>query len=58
MYKLTSSIPKTRWSTKDNSMIFGNVVYMSSKDDMRLYHLIDQDLNELSVSLEDCLSAY
>lgn len=32
-----------RFANKDNSMIFSNVVWLVSKEDSKLYHLISND---------------
>jgi hypothetical protein len=34
---------KGKWATKDNSMIFANVVYLSNKLDALKYHIIHED---------------
>ena len=36
-----------RWATKNNEMIFGNVVWLCEKKDAYLYHLIDDNKNEI-----------
>jgi hypothetical protein len=43
--KLVSEIG--RWATKDNSMIFSNVVYLVNEGDIKLYHLLDENMNEV-----------
>lgn len=53
MLKLVSD--KGRWATKDNSMIFGNVVYLVDESDIRLYHLIDKNKKEINVDILSCL---
>ena len=53
MYKLISEVG--RWATKDNSMIFSNVVWMSKREDAYKYHLIDDEKNEIKVKIEDCI---
>lgn len=53
MVKLVSD--KGRWATKDNSMIFSGVVYLCEKSDVRLYHLIDENKNEIEIDIQDCL---
>jgi hypothetical protein len=40
-------IDKGFWATKDNTMIFGNVVWLVSESDVNLYHLIDDKHNEI-----------
>ncbi len=42
-------IDNGHWATKDNSMIFGNVVWLCDKNDMYLYHLIDDSHNEIKL---------
>lgn len=51
MLKLVSEVGK--WATKDNSMIFCNVVWLSSKEDTYKYHLIDDEKNEIKVDIDD-----
>lgn len=53
MFKLVSA--NGRWAYKDNSMIFSNVVWLCEEDDKRLYHLIDDDRNEISTNVDDFL---
>jgi hypothetical protein len=53
MLKLVSD--KGRWATKDNSMIFGTVVYLVDESDIRLYHLIDKNKKEINVDILSCL---
>ena len=38
---------KGRWALKDNSMIFCNVVWLIDKKDANLYHLIDDNHEEI-----------
>lgn len=42
-------IDKGHWATKDNSMIFGNIVWLCCEDDVKLYHLIDDNKEEISL---------
>lgn len=51
--KLVSEIG--RWATKDNSMIFSNVVYLVNYGDIKLYHLVDENLSEIPFDLDKCL---
>ena len=51
--KLVSEVG--RWAIKDNSMIFGNVVWLCSEDEVKLYHLIDENKNEIKVDIGKCL---
>lgn len=44
-----------RWATKDNTMIFGNIVYLCNLDDIALYHLIDDNGNEIRVDINEFL---
>ena len=53
MLKLVSA--NGRWAYKDNSMIFCNVVWLCEEDDKRLYHLIDDERNEIAVDIDKCL---
>lgn len=54
MLKLVSE--KGRFALKDNSMIFSNVVYLIEMDDIRLYHLIQDDsLDEIDQYVEKYL---
>ena len=45
MPKLVSNVG--RFALRDNSMIFSNVVNLVNEKDKRLYHLIDENGNEL-----------
>ena len=38
---------KGRWETKNNEMIFSNVVWLTEKKDAYLYHLIDDNNNNI-----------
>lgn len=38
---------KGRWATKNNEMIFSNVVWLTEKKDAYLYHLIDDNNNDI-----------
>lgn len=42
-------IDNGRWATKDNAMIFGNVVWLINEKDINLYHLIDEDKKEIEL---------
>ena len=42
-------IDKGHWATKDNSMIFGNIVWLCCEDDVKLYHLIDDNKEEINL---------
>ena len=53
MIKLISD--KGRWALRDNSMIFGNIIWESSIESCRKYHLIDDDENDLPFDLESCI---
>lgn len=52
--KLISEVGK-RWATKNNEMIFSNVVWLCNEDDIKLYHLIDEDGNTIPFDLNKCL---
>ena len=54
MWKLVSEVG-TRWATKENAMVFSNVVWLSSKKDKNMYHLVDENLNDLKVRVDDYL---
>ena len=45
--KMKLVIDEGHWATKDNSMIFGNIIWLCSEDDVNLYHLIDDNRNEI-----------
>lgn len=38
---------KGHWATKNNEMIFSNVVWLTEKKDAYLYHLIDNNKDEI-----------
>lgn len=38
---------KGHWATKNNEMIFSNVVWLTEKKDAYLYHLIDDNNNDI-----------
>lgn len=44
-----------RWATKDNKMIFCEVVWLCRREDARLYHLVDEkgENIELENPIED-----
>jgi hypothetical protein len=42
-------IDKGHWATKDNNMIFGNVVWLCEEKDIYLYHLIDDNHEEIKL---------
>lgn len=43
-----------RWATKDNDMIFSNVVWCKDKEvALKIYHLIDENGNDMKVNVED-----
>jgi len=52
--KLVSEVGK-RWATKNNEMIFSNVVWLCNEDDIKLYHLIDENGNTIPFDLDKCL---
>lgn len=46
-----------RFASKDNSMIFSNVVWLTDKNDIRLYHLISEiGTKEISNDVSDFLA--
>ena len=49
-------IEEGRWATKDNEMIFGNVVWLTEEQDAYLYHLIDE--NKETIELEHPITYY
>ena len=40
---------KGHWATRDNSMIFSNVVWLMNEKDALTYHLIDDNHNEIKL---------
>lgn len=46
---------KGRFATKDNSMIFSNIVWLIDENDIKLYHLIDIDGKEIEYDLHELL---
>lgn len=54
MLKLVSNTG--RWALRDNSMIFSNVVWLIEEKDAQLYHLIDDNHEE--IKLENDISDY
>ena len=54
MLKLVSNTG--RWALRDNTMIFGNVVWLIEEKDAQLYHLIDDNHEE--IKLENDISDY
>lgn len=42
-------IDKGHWATKDNDMIFGNIVWLCNETDANLYHLIDDNHEEIKL---------
>lgn len=45
-----------RFANKDNSMIFSNVVWLTDKNDIKLYHLISEiGAKEISNDVSDFL---
>lgn len=55
MYKLVSIIDSNRWSFMDGYQIYGNVVWLGDKNEMRKYKLIDENGNVLDIRNEDYL---
>ena len=47
MLKLVSNAG--HWALKDNSMIFGNVVWLTEEKEWQLYHLIDDSHEEIKL---------
>lgn len=43
-------IDKGHWATKDNDMIFGNIVWLCCEEDVNLYHLIDDNKEEINLT--------
>ena len=52
--KLVSEVGK-RWATKNNEMIFSNVVWLCNENDIMLYHLIDENGKTIPFDLDKCL---
>jgi len=44
------------WATKNNDMIFGNVVWLIDENDAYLYHLVDD--NHQEIKLEHPITHY
>jgi hypothetical protein len=40
---------KGHWALKDNSMIFSNIIWICKEKDAFLYHLIDDNHNEIEL---------
>lgn len=55
-HKMKLVSEKGHWATKDNSMIFTNVVYLIEEKDAYLYHLIDD--NNQDIALERPITDY
>jgi hypothetical protein len=45
---------KGRWALRDNSMIFTNIVVLPDEKSKHLYHLIDENRNEIEFNLDEC----
>lgn len=45
----------TSWAIKDNSMIFGNVVWLCDINDIKQYHLLDENKKPMKINPEDYL---
>jgi hypothetical protein len=54
MWKLVSEVG-TRWATKENAMIFSNVVWLMDEKEKNTYHLVDKNLKDLKVCVDDYL---
>ena len=50
--KLVSEVGSS-FALRDNSMVFGNVVWLVNEDDKNLYHLIDEKGNEIIHNVDD-----
>lgn len=55
-HKMKLVSEKGHWATKDNRMIFTNVVYLIEEKDAYLYHLIDD--NNQDIALEHPITDY
>lgn len=53
MLKLVSE--SGRWATKDNDMIFSNVVWLMDENDAKNYHLIDEHYNDFKIDTKNYL---
>lgn len=42
-------IDKGHWATRNNEMIFGNIVWLCVRKDVYIYHLIDDEHNEIKL---------
>lgn len=40
---------KGKWALNDNSMVFGNVVYIMDEKEALKYHLVDEDMNPITL---------
>ena len=40
---------KGRWALNDNSMVFGNVVYIMDEKEALKYHLVDEDMDPITL---------
>lgn len=45
----------TSWAVKDNSMVFGNVVWLCDINDIKQYQLLDKDKKPIKIKPEDYL---
>ena len=45
----------TSWAVKDNSMVFGNVVWLCDINDIKQYQLLDKDKKPMKIKPEDYL---
>lgn len=55
MVKLVSEIDGSRWAFKDNSQIYCQVVWLSDKREANMYHLIDENREEIKIEIGKCL---
>lgn len=53
MYRLESAVG--RWSFKNGYQMYGNVVWISRKEDAKDYKLVDERGNYIPFDLDKCL---
>ena len=53
MYKLVSA--NGRWSFLNGYQIYGNVVWLSNRDEASKYTLIDDNGNKVDINVEECI---
>ena len=56
MYLLVSK--SGRWSFRNGYQVYGNVVWVSSREDAKNYKLVDEKGNDIPFNLDECLKEY